>query len=183
MFQLRVNEADIKRLEKLIGDIPRAMPRVMSRGLNRTANSARTQTGRELAKITKLKVGQVRKSVNIVKATYSKWRSAVKISERRIPLTYFKAKQTKKGVTYKSLKGRVLIKHAFIETMPSGHTGVFLRVAKDRLPIKEQFSKSLMQVYSDSQSVANKIYAESSQKLAKNIHDQVELILAKRRAG
>jgi hypothetical protein len=53
----------------------------------------------------------------------------------RIPLIEFSAKDTKKsGVRFKIRKagGSAKLRHAFIATMPSGHTGVFQRVPGTR---------------------------------------------------
>ena len=184
MFEIRVHDEDLKRLEKTLAGIPRAMPRVMSRGLNRTAQQARTQTGRSLAKRTGLRVKDVRQRTILSKATYSRWRAAVSISTKRIPLIRFKAKQKAKGVTYKQpdTGKRVLIRHAFISVMPSGHRGVFRRATSKRLPIVEQVGSSLKDIFSAAQEEAARIYTESAAKLARNIHDQVELIL-RRKAG
>jgi len=158
------------------------MPRVMSRGLNRTATQARTATGRSIAKITGLKVGDVRRSIVLQKASFSRWRSAIAISDRKIPLIKFRARQTKKGVSYRdyATRAKILLRHAFISVMPSGHKGVFRRATSKRLPIVEQKGPSLMEVFEGAQSEANRIYTESMQKLAKNIHDQVVLILRKK---
>ena len=184
MFEIRVDDKSLKKLEKTLAGIPRAMPRVMSRGLNRTATQARTLTSRCLSKRTGLKVGAVRKSTKIYKATYSRWRAAIAMNNRKIPLIRFKAKQTKKGVTYKdyATRMRTLITHAFIAVMPSGHRGVFLRETVKRLPITEQKGPSLMDIFSGARDEAAGIQRESAAKLAKNIHDQVQLIL-RRRAG
>lgn len=59
-------------------------------------------------------------------------------------------RQTKKGVSFSINKRRSFIKSAFIATMRSGHTGVFMRVGKKRLPIDEVFTSRISDVFRDS---------------------------------
>lgn len=186
MFEVRINDRELKKLERSLAEIPRAMGKVMSLGLNRTATEARTKIARSLAPRTGLNIKDVRDRTILRRATYSRWRSGVSISRKRIPLARFGARQTKKGVTYKQGSGRkrVLIRHAFISQMPGGHTGVFRRKYSRRLPIVELRGPSLGQVWSSAHDEARRIFTESQARLAKNISDQVNLILQRRaRAG
>lgn len=180
MLEIRFDDAKLKKFERELKGIPRALPKVMSRGLNRTAQSARTQISRSLAQRIGLKIKDVRARLTLSKASYSNWRSAVGISGKRFGLIKFAARQTKKGVTYRKGRNRILIRHAFIATMPSGHRGVFMRKAGPRLPIAEMRGPSLAQVFTGAQDEANRIYRESLARLEKNIHDQVNLILRRR---
>jgi len=180
MLEIKFDDEKLKQVQRVLRDIPKALPRVMSRGLNRTATSARTQVSRSLAKEIGLKIKDVRDKLTLQRATYSNWRSAVGISSKRFGLIKFGARQTKKGVTYKKGRKRVLIRHAFIATMKTGHRGVFLRKGPPRLPIQELRGPSLAQVYAGTRDEVNHIQAESAAKLQKNIHDQVDLILKRR---
>ena len=181
MLEIRYDNDKIRRLERELAGFSRnSLPKVMSRGLNRTATSARTATSRMLAGEASLKISDVRKRITLKKATYHRWRAGIKISRRRIPLISFGARQTKKGITYKKAGERVLIRHAFKATMKSGHTGVFRRMAGSRLPITELKGPSMGQVFVGAQDKAQAIYRASMRKLEKNIHDQVNLILRRR---
>jgi len=183
MFEIRYDDKKLKQLERTLKGIPRAMPKVMSRGLNRTATEARTKAGRFLSKATGLKVKDIRQRLTLQRASYRNWRSAIGVSRRRIGVIALAAKQTKKGVTYKKGQKRVLIRHAFITTMASGHTGVFKRKFSQRLPIVELRGPSLGQVFAGAPAETGRIHRESMQRLEKNIHDQVNLILRRRAAS
>ena len=181
MLEIRYDKDKIRRLERELAGFPRnSLPKVMSRGLNRTATGARTATSRMLAGEASLKISDVRKRITLKKATYRSWRAGIKISRQRIPLISFGARQTKKGITYKKAGERVLIKHAFKATMKSGHTGVFRRMTSRRLPIAELRGPSMGQVFVGAQDKASVIYRDSMRKLEKNIHDQVRMILKAR---
>jgi len=181
MLEIRYDKAKVNQLERELRGFPKnSLPKVMSRGLNRTATEARTKTGRMLAGETGLKVGVVKKKITLVRATYRRWRSGIEISSRRFGLITFGARQTKKGVTYKKGRKRVLIRSAFLATMNSGHTGVFKRRTSARLPIVELRGPSLGQVFTGARDQADAIYRQSMSRLEKNIHDQVQLILRRR---
>jgi len=180
MLEIKFDDVKLKQVQRVLRDIPKALPKVMSRGLNRTATSARTQISRSLAKEIGLKIKDVRGKLSLQRATYSNWRSAVGVSSKRFGLIKFRARQTKKGVTYKKGRKRILFRHAFIATMKTGHRGVFLRKGPARLPIQELKGPSLAQVYKGARDDVNRIQAESAKRLAKNIHDQVNLILKRK---
>jgi hypothetical protein len=122
-------------------------PRAITRALNRTGDQVRTAVVRALAQDTGLALAVIRKSTDVQSATFTNQVVAVLVTGRRIPLYAFAARQTSKGVSYRLQSGRGSIAHAFIATMPkSGHTGVFMRRTRRRLPIYELFGPSLPHV-------------------------------------
>ena len=90
----------------------------------------------------RIKVGEIRKSFQLRSPRAKEidgadWTLLVK-GGRRIPLTKFPHRQTKRGVSVEINRGqRTLIKGAFVATMKSGHKGVFRRQTTKRLPIAE----------------------------------------------
>ena len=63
---------------------------------------------------------------------------ALRVSGDPVPLIAYPHRQTRRGVTVEVNRGkRTLVRHAFIASMKSGHEGVFRRLGKSRLPIKE----------------------------------------------
>ena len=198
MFEIRFDDEKLKQVQRVLRDIPKALPKVMSKGLNKTVMSARTKFARSLSKRIGIKVGRVRKYLIVKRATYSYWRSAIKVSNKRIPLIEFRARQTKKGVTYKDyVTGeRGFVRHAFITQMRSGHRGVFIRgrstqlstgydymgrPRKWRLPIYEELGKPFSEVFKDyKDSDGYHLVKVSETILQKSIHDQVELILRRK---
>lgn len=193
MFEIRIDEQKIRQFEQMLAGIPNALPRVMSRGLNRTATEARTTTSRRLSQATGLRVSDIRPRIALRRATYKNWRSAIEFRAGGMPIVRFPHEQTPQGVSYRpSRRKTVLVSHAFIATMPSGHTGVFLRAryalgryismkGKKKEAIYEQ-KIQLYQIFQQSQDVMNQVQIESLARLEKNIHDQVQIIL-RRAAG
>ena len=63
---------------------------------------------------------------------------ALELSGAPVPLSAYPHRQTKTGVSVEVNQGtRTLVAHSFVATMKSGHKGVFKRVGKARLPIRE----------------------------------------------
>lgn len=196
MIEIKINDADVQRLQRLLIQAGEKIPRVMSRALNRTASSVRTRLKDFISERTGIKKGVVLKSLIMDRATYQVWRSAIRHYPATIPVIKLQPSQTSLGVTYKNpvSKTRVLIRHAFIAVGDRRGKQVWLRSKyvlgrakyiewKDRV----QEALYIQKDYSGITGEIMKQYIEnygkvSSDELAKNIHDQVELIL-KRRAS
>lgn len=132
------------------------------RALNRTATTVRAEAVKRIRERYNLKAAAVRKQIRINRARRGRLVSEVLVSGRHIPLYDFAARQVKRGVTVRVTKQRKEVKGAFIATMPGGHVGVFVRRGKSRLPIRELFSISLPQAFTQKQILAalRKVAAE-----------------------
>lgn len=106
------------------------------------------------------------------------WRMGV--SARPIPLIDFPHRQTKKGVSVSVDvgKGPRLIKSGFIATMRSGHVGIFTRVGKQRLPIREGFGTRLTGVFRDQGNVSF-VLGQARETFAKSLDRILPLEIAK----
>jgi len=184
LVEVKFDEAKLARIRKMLRAVPQGMPRVMSRGINRTATGARTEIARRIAAIVKIKQTAIKKGIKLTKATYRRWLANLNIYGKRIPLIEFGARQLKAGVSYSIEKGgaRKRIPSAFIQIMPvSGHRGVFKRYrpTTKRLPIVQLFGPSVGTVFEGAGRIAAEIERETGKKLEKNIDDQIKLILSK----
>lgn len=127
------------------------------RTLNKVAAQTKTAASREIRDAGyNLKAADVKAKIKIIPATSGNPVATVKCVGRPIPLIKFSARQTKAGVSVNVKNGRKVIKDAFIATMPSGHTGVYVRVGKAHrkveksgkavwsgLPIKQLFGPAI----------------------------------------
>lgn len=105
----------------------------------------------------KLKAATIKRGLNIRRAYAGKLTASVIASGRPIPLSEYGARQTKRGASVDVLKGRKVIAHAFVATMPSGHKAVLVRQAGGKhkkvskggrtrwsaLPIRELFGPGI----------------------------------------
>ena len=185
MVEIKFDQAKLNAVRRQLAGFPRALPKVMSRAINRTATSARTKITSAIRDEVKIKLSAVRKSVRLRTASYGRWQADLAISPFRTPLIHFDAQRRKTGISYviNPKAGRKMIKSAFIQTMASGHRGVFRRRGKSRLPIVELFGPSVGAVFEETPAIAARIMAESGQDLTKNINDQVRMILDRARGA
>lgn len=94
IIEIRYEEADIERVRERLGSARRALPSVISRAINRTAQHAHTRIVEELVKVMHLKKKIIRPATRLIKATRAKWEADIDIYARRVPLINFGAKQT-----------------------------------------------------------------------------------------
>lgn len=182
--EVKFDKRKFRNLQRTFSDFPRAIPKIISRAINRTSITARAQIARRIAEKVTARVSDIKKKISRTKATYRHWVSTLSISAKRIPLKSFKPRQIAKGVTYKIEKtsGRKLVMSAFLATMRSGHTGVFKRKSDSRLPIIELHGPSLGQVFEGTSSIVRAVQRSTGKMLEKNIDDQLKLQLEKRKA-
>lgn len=129
-------KSDIKSLIKKLNKFERqVIPLATVSALNKTATQARTAVVREIAKEKGVQVKLIRGRVRLFRANRRNQVALLKINAhgfRAVDLGV--PRQTKTGTRVK--------KHnfpgAFIATMPRGHTGVFKRKGRSRLPITEK---------------------------------------------
>ena len=182
--EIKFDEVKMKRLQRMFRTMPGKLPQVMSRAINKTSKSAKTQIVKELRKDINSTAKGINKAIRSTRATTSTWQSIINILDRRIPLISFKAKPTKKGTTYKVRVsgGRELAESAFIQTMKSGHKGVCKRKrGVKRNPIRELFGPAPGKAFEGASGIAANVTAEAYKNLEKNIDSQIDLILHKLR--
>lgn len=133
-------------------------PDAMVRALNKMAEQVKVASSRELrAAGYGIKAADIKATMRVRRATRSSLSAAVVAKGAPIPLIKYGARKTSKGVSVKVLNGRKVIAGAFIATMPSGHTGVYVRepgaihkkvgqgksASWHALPIRELFGPSV----------------------------------------
>ncbi len=193
LVEIVIDDKEIKRLERQLSAFPKAMPGVMSRSINKTTTSARVVSANQINAKTGIKKTVIKKGLPIFKATLARWVGRIHFSGRRIPVINLEARQTNKGVTYRSTetKGRVLIKSAFKARMPlpsgfrkPGHLGVFVRKVQGgkfkeydgRLPIGEQRGPSLKEIFVNAPAIVAAVTRKAFGTLEIEITRQVNLI-------
>lgn len=128
-------------------------PQAAARALNKSLTTARAVMARNVSGDVGLKVGVVKDKIRTEAATKDSLVARLTISGARIPLIDFNARGPVpsrgrgRGVTTRMRGGKGRYPHAFIATMSSGHTGVFQRVRRSRLPITELHGPSLPFVF------------------------------------
>jgi Prophage minor tail protein Z (GPZ) len=121
------------RAEELLKQYPKRVERATMRALNRALTSGHTELARLISKDMGLKVSVVKAALKSTPATPARLEVRLAASAKKLPLIKFGARQTRSGVSYNigtGGGGRKALAHAFIATMPTGHSGVFTRIGK-----------------------------------------------------
>ena len=193
MIEAQINEADLERARALLGSIPKGIERAVTRAINKTAVAARTKVVRRIAAETSLLQKSIRKAVTLRRASWRVWQALIRIRGRPLPLLWFRARQTRSGVTFalRRGEGRKTASHAFIQTMPAtGHRGVFRRfgpkrrvvsqkTGRSRLaqPIKELRGPSISEVFTNTPGLVDETIRETGVRLKHEFDVQVALLL------
>lgn len=136
--------------------MPNGIRNATVRSLNRAIKSGQVATARLMAADTGLKVSVVKASMAVSLATFGTPEASVRVFDfKRMPLILFNVKDSGSkltkalggGVSYAIGSVRKSIPNAFIAVMSNGHRGVFARVGKKRLPIRELYGPSLGKVF------------------------------------
>jgi len=174
-------DRDLERLAKGLNVSSSKVRTSVSRALNRAASQARTGVDKGVRERIGVKKRDVFKNVTVRRASTRRLESIVKIRGRAIPLGAFKARQTKRGATAKINKtgGRTLYRGTFTATMRSGHLGVYKRIGKTRLPLKELYGPSIPTVVEQEPDLAVKVEHDAAVNLERALTAQMELMLKK----
>lgn len=136
--------------------MPDRLRKATVRSLNRAIVSGQAVVARAVATDMGLKVGVVKASFTLSNATDTQPEASVRATDfKRVPLIQFNVKDSGSrltkalggGVSYTVGNVRKSIPNAFIAVMKSGHRGVFVRINKKRLPIRELYGPSIGKVF------------------------------------
>ncbi len=115
-------------IRQQLGATAKEASKAASRALNRTAARVRTYGARAIRDAGYgIKVSDIKRQIKVIKASPSILAATVVASGRSIPLIQYAARQTSDGVSVNVKNGRRTVRHAFLQTMHSGHRGVFIR--------------------------------------------------------
>lgn len=161
-------------------------PPAIARALNRAAVSVRAEASRRIRERYNLRAGTVNRELTVSRASPSRLVAVVRARGKPVALAEFNARQSKakkvKGqVTVQVLRagGRKVVRgnprlkgKPFIATMKSGHVGIFQRVDKSRLPIRELFSISVPKAMS-SRAIENAIRKVAFDRFTKEFRREI----------
>lgn len=184
MIEFEFDQRTVQQVEKKLGDMKSKTPKVIKDALNRTAKQARTDLRRKAQETYTVKAGKFNKDMTIQNATTGNLTAIIKSTGTPMPITSYRTSMTKRAggkaqiLTAGSLKplqkGNI---KAFKATMKSGHSGMFQRKGKERLPIKELYSNSVPVMIGNEKRVYGVVEPKIKQNLEKNIEGQIRRVL------
>lgn len=177
---IEFNGSTIQEAERLLGGIKDALPKAQANAINRSLSTTRAETVRAVREDYIVSADSVRKSIVLKTASASNPVGAVISKGSPIALSNFDAggkpvkARVKKGSSPKPIKS------SFEVGMKSGHTGVFKRKGKARLPIQELYGPSIPQMIG-SENVIKKIEEKAMETLDKRMDHEINRVLERGR--
>ena len=203
-MQVELKTIGFKEVERILGDMHKKAPSVLFNVINRVTSNIRKNLSKKVLKRYGIKSAEVKKTVKTKRASKSNPSAYVSSSGEALPLIKFKVKPTDvisqkliKIKDRKSVKGKVLksqklkvIRHAFVQKMPSGHIGVFRRklISENlkKMAGNSAIKKTIHELHGPSvpQMVANeevmkRILTEATETYNKRLEHEIKRILGK----
>jgi len=124
-LKLEMDPGDIAKVKLMLGALSKAGDTVIKQAVNRTLSGVRTDSVKEMSKVVTATKTTIRETIKVEKLTAKDGIAYVKSTGKSMDLSYFRARQTKKGVTVQVLRksGRSLIKHAYIVEVENPKAG------------------------------------------------------------
>lgn len=167
---LRLEVDGIDELSRHFAHLPGVVAKAEYRAFKRTSDWAKSQGAKSMSRESRL-TQKVLKARHRAQAYQSDGFARVWFGVDPIKAVYTgKLKQQKRGIKV----GKFTFKGAFVATMKSGHTGIFMRQGKSRLPIIEQFINVILP-----EEEFNRIAQESESKLLNQFHHELEYYAGK----
>jgi hypothetical protein len=152
LIAINVNFSGHKQFQRTLSSLDASINKKTQQALNRTLQRARTQMTNAVGEKLNLKKKTIRELTSIQRATkITGLIGSLTVKNKPVPLIEYKAKQNRKGVSFKVFKGRSrqLIKHAFVTTDSRNRQTVFKRDGEARLKIKPLHGTSVVHIASD----------------------------------
>jgi hypothetical protein len=141
VINLRIDTADIVWREVVFRQGPKRIQQLISRVLNHVGGTARTKVKSALAKQMGLPAGTVDAGLITKRAYPGNQNFEITASGRPIPLAWFDARQTRRGVSARPWGSRRVFPSTFIVETLGGQ--VFRRAGRARLPIVKLWGPSM----------------------------------------
>jgi hypothetical protein len=144
MIGIEIDAKQLKRLREATGRAKKNFSKELAAAINETAKDVRLKISRDISSEITMPVKDIKSRISTKQKATAQTPIAVASLgwKKREGLQYFKARQTKAGVTYRISKKakRGLVLGAFMGPSPGVlatklYGGVFKRVGKSRLPI------------------------------------------------
>ena len=141
MFDLRIDTDGLDEVARAHDEAGRQAPKIISRALNRTGDSAFTKVKRIVAKLMGVAQKIVAKATTKVRASPARLEYLMIGRGSPLPLRDFKARQTAKGVSAAPWGVRRVFPGTFLVKSIGNHA--FKRLSAARLPIRKLWGPSV----------------------------------------
>jgi hypothetical protein len=157
-----------------------------ARAINRAATTTRAEVARKIKDDLGLNIGVIKAAIDLDTASarddLSTMKATLTASGKGVPLYQFSPldrrvntpRGQRMGVTVRVKGQRKLVAHAFIAETRGGHVGIFVRKGRGRFPVKELYSTTVAEAFTNRMADFKEIaqaYMEAN--LASELHYQL----------
>jgi hypothetical protein len=173
----------IEGLDQVIRNLQRLgqqAPRAIALAVNDTARHVRSEASKGIRAEWNVKAKTIREAIKTRPATTANPEAQVTASSKPLPLYGFGPRKLKRGYSVRIKKGKppTRLPKTFVATMRSGHVGLFERMGKRRLPIREKASITIPSQWAQRIEIDIR---DAQPFLLRRLAGQIERLLAKKR--
>lgn len=178
-----VGDESIERAKKLLAGIPRGIGKALGSALKRTIKSTEAFAAKEIRQEYFIKASDFKKYTSASQRFQSDTSGTTVDLEFRgyhVPLINFStyiAKDGRVSVRVKRSSVRTVLDRVFVQTMQTGHRGLYERKYDERLPIRELFGPSVPQMMRYNEDVEQAIGDHAREEFDKRLEHEVTALL------
>jgi len=198
-MEIQIDQAKLREVRSLLSGIKGGAETAIMRSINRSLTGVRTDATKEIAKEVNLTSKVIRSTMTLKKANKNNISASLASRHKAVPAydktkpwkikgqtpgMHYGGKKLSKGFSFLFKKGRARSKfpNSFVATMPSSHTGIWIRTKKinpsGKAKIKEIYSSSPTEVFGNEDRM-KPILKAASDRMEKNLDQQVNYLLGK----
>jgi len=175
--------SDIAKIHTLLSHIENGAPRAINGALNRTIDGVRTDIVNQVKNNYDIKPTKIRAALKVTHSKPATLQASVNAKGEKIPLVQFRVSPNKPGqqsddgirVSVKRSGGKQL-PNAFVASA-NGRVGVFERIDKSRLPIKELNGPAVAQMVNEP-TIQKYILDGAGERFSKRADHEIDRLLS-----
>lgn len=185
-MKLITNTKELRQSIVGIRNVQERLPKAFDSAMRRVMQGVRTEAARAVRQRYYVRHGDVLATIKVTKADRPGLAYLLRSRGPSIPLIRFRTTparpQPKKArvlrAAVKKAGGKKPIPGAFVAQMQSGHTGVFRRVGKKRLPLDQLYGPAIPVMMSE-QSVTEHLQEQAHKRMVTRLDHEVNRVLGR----
>lgn len=182
---IEISAETMEKVNELLAGVPNGAERAYSNALNRGLSKIKTTALKSAKEVYTVQASALNAATNtqIQKASTGNLAGYVRFAGYKIPLYKFKVTPKKPGGNRRvraAVKkgGGAVFESAFIAAMKNGHTGIFERDGRKRLPVSEFMGLSAAQMVGET-TVSEKVQEEAQRIVDARLEHEIDRLLNK----
>ncbi len=179
---IEIKSEDLKKMEARMMGFQDDIKKVQVRALNRAGTAARTVAVKEAVKKYTLKSRDVKETMKMKRANWSRLNTSATVSNKPLPLERYKTNVKSvrpgkmiKAAAFKGQRIKPVGRRAFAWDM-GGHRRIVRRKGASRLPIERLYGPSVGAIFGGEE-LTKRIVTRGEEMLAKRLDHEISVVL------